>query len=251
MIRGNKSRDNVSGGPMSDRVAVVTGSSRGIGRAIALRLAADGARVVVNYNTDVDAAKQVVTTIEAAGGKATKVQADVSDPEQLRAVSTPQISTTAVLTCSCTTPPGFAGGPLAAASDEEYQRTFDVNSRATFMALRESAERVRDGGRIVFISSSVTLASIPGLGLYSVSKAAGEQLVRTFAREIAARGVTVNSVLPGVTETDGYRSAPAEAAAAVARTPMGRIGQPEDIADVVGFLAADRGDSVTLRLLRR
>jgi 3-oxoacyl-[acyl-carrier protein] reductase len=97
----------------------------------------------------------------------------------------------------------------------------------------------------------VTLASIPGLGLYSVSKAAGEQLVRTFAREIAARGVTVNSVLPGVTETDGYRSAPAEAAAAVARTPMGRIGQPEDIADVVGFLAADRGDSVTLRLLRR
>jgi 3-oxoacyl-[acyl-carrier protein] reductase len=248
MIRGNESRDNVSAGSLSDRVAVVTGSSRGIGRAIALRLAADGARVVVNYNSDVDAARQVVTTIEAAGGKATAVQADVSDPKQLRAVFDATDQHYGGLDVFVHNAPGFAGGPLAAASDEEYQRTFDVNSRATFMALRESAQRIRDGGRIVFISSSVTRASIPGLGLYSASKAAGEQLVRTFAREIAARGVTVNSVLPGITDTDGYRSKPAapeEAAAAVARTPLGRIGQPEDIADVVGFLASDGGRWVT------
>lgn len=230
---------------MTHKVAVVTGSSRGIGRAIASRLAADGMHVIINYKNDFDAAKDVASAIEKSGERATVVQADVTDPAQLRTLFQAAEQHYGGLDVFVHNAYGAAYSTIAEADDDDYDRTFSANARATFMALREAATRLRDNGRIVFISSSLTRTSNPP-ALYSASKAAGEQLVRTFAREVAARRITVNSVLAGLTDTDGLRATlglPTEEIAR--RIPMGRIGRPEDVADVVGFLASDDARWVT------
>ncbi|MFI6773163.1 SDR family oxidoreductase [Nocardia sp. NPDC050412] len=229
----------------TDRVAVVTGSGRSIGRAIALRLAADGAKVVVNYKSNAKTAEEVASTIEVAGGRATVVQADVTDPAQLTSLFDAAERRFGGLDVFVHNAYGFAAGPIARASDEDYARSFAANSRATFVAFREAAERVRDGGRIVYISSSATRASDPSMSLYSASKAAGEQLVRAFAREVGPRGITVNSVLPGPTNTDAMQPMKEMLTERAARTPLGRFGEPEDIADVVGFLASHDARWVT------
>jgi 3-oxoacyl-[acyl-carrier protein] reductase len=229
-----------------DRVAVVTGSSRGIGRATALRLAAGGAAVVVNYRTDEAAAKHVVTAIEAEGGRATMVRADTTNPEELRALLDAAENNFGGLDVLVHNAWGFVRARLLAAADDDYYRqAFALNTQATFVALSEAARRMRDDGRIVFISSQVTRTSPPGRALYAASKAVGEQLVRTLAREVGARGITVNSVLPGPTNTDAFAALSAPVEALVAQTPLGRLGEPEDVADVVGFLVSDAARWVT------
>ncbi|MCP2280824.1 SDR family oxidoreductase [Nocardia amikacinitolerans] len=227
------------------RVAVVTGSGRSIGRAIALRLAADDVKVVVNYKSDADAAAEVAATIEAAGGHALVVPADVTDPVQLESLFDAAERWQGGLDVFVHNAYGYAAGPIAAAADEDYARTFAANSQAAFAGFRHAARRVRDGGRIVYISSSVTRASDPFLPLYAASKAAGEQLVRAFAREVGSRQITVNSVLPGPTNTDATQGIRDFLAERVARTPLGRLGEPEDIAEVVGFLASPAARWVT------
>ncbi|GAB3410609.1 Rossmann-fold NAD(P)-binding domain-containing protein [Flindersiella endophytica] len=230
---------------MRERVAIVTGSSRGIGRATALKLADDGMCVVVNYRDDATAAGQVVAAIEGSGGHATAVRADVTEAAQLCRLFEAADRHFGGLDVFVHNAYGFAYGPLAEARDDDYTRTFDANARTTFEALREAAGRVRDGGRIVFVSSAITRTSRPGGGLYAASKAAGEQLVRTFSREVAARAVTVNSVLPGQVDTDALKSAGVPVEEIIALTPMGRLGRPDDIADVIGFLASDAARWVT------
>jgi 3-oxoacyl-[acyl-carrier protein] reductase len=221
-----------------DRVAVVTGSSRGIGRATALRLAAGGAAVVVNYRTDEAAAKHVVTAIEAEGGRATMVRADTTNPEELRALLDAAENNFGGLDVLVHNAWGFVRARLLAAADDDYYRqAFALNTQATFVALSEAARRMRDDGRIVFISSQVTRTSPPGRALYAASKAVGEQLV--------ARGITVNSVLPGPTNTDAFAALSAPVEALVAQTPLGRLGEPEDVAEVVGFLVSDAARWVT------
>jgi 3-oxoacyl-[acyl-carrier protein] reductase len=227
------------------RVAVVTGSSRGIGRATAMRLAADGAAVVVNSRADSTAAEQVVGAIRARGGYARSHIADVADPSGLVSLLEAAERYFGGLDVLVHNAAGFARGPLAAAADHDYGHTFGLNARATFVALREAGHRMRDGGRIVFISSVATLMSPPGEVLYAASKAAGEHLVRGFAREVGARGITVNAVLPGPTDTDGFAAAGAPVEALVARTPLGRLGRPSDVADVVGFVASDAARWIT------
>jgi 3-oxoacyl-[acyl-carrier protein] reductase len=221
------------------KVAVVTGSSRGIGRATALRLAADGTAVVVNYRTAEAPAKQLVADIEAAGGQAIAVRADAGDPVELRTLFDAADQHFGGLDAVVLNAAGYVRGLLADATDEDFQQVFGLNAQATFTALREAAGRIRDGGRIVFVSSAVARISPPGQALYAASKAAGEQLVRTFAKEIGGRGVTVNSIQPGPTETEGFAASGAPVDELVARTPLGRLGQPEDIAEVVGFLVSD------------
>ncbi|MGA6161908.1 SDR family oxidoreductase [Amycolatopsis magusensis] len=224
-------------------VAIVTGSSRGIGRAIAERLAADGARVVVNYRTDGGAAAEVVRTIEKRGGQATAVQADVTDLPQLRrlfdAAGEVDIFVSNV---------GVARfGPLAEVTDEQYDFLFGTNTRSTFYALREAARRVRDHGRIVVISSAVVVTNRPGTALYAATKAAGDQLVKVAAKELGARGITVNSVLPGAVRTDALAAdgPPGVIEKSIAQTPLNRIAEPSDIADIVGFLASHDGRWIT------
>ncbi|MBF6341166.1 SDR family oxidoreductase [Nocardia abscessus] len=229
----------------TDRVAVITGSGRSIGRAIALRLAADGVKVVINYRTNAAAAEDVAATVEAAGGQALVVPADVTDPGQLESLFDTAERWRGGLDVFVHNAYGYAAGPIATAADEDYARTFAANSQAAFSGFRHAARRIRDGGRIVYISSSATRASDPFMPLYAASKAAGEQLVRAFAREVGPRQITVNSVLPGPTNTDATQGIRDVLAERVARTPLGRLGEPDDIAEVVGFLASPAARWVT------
>jgi 3-oxoacyl-[acyl-carrier protein] reductase len=231
--------------PQNDRVAIVTGSGRGIGRAIALRLAADGASVVINYRSDAEAAEQVAATIEAAGGRATVVKADVADPAQLRSLFDAAERGYGGLDVFVHNAYGAVHGPIAQATDDDYAHAFAANALATFVAFREASSRMRDDGRVVLVSTAITRVSNPGTSLYSASKAAGEQLVRVLAREVAPRGITVNSVLPGPVNTDAAQAVMDTMRASVDRTPLGRIGEPEDIADVVAFLASDQARWIT------
>ncbi|MFI6694865.1 SDR family oxidoreductase [Streptomyces sp. NPDC050433] len=229
----------------SGRAALVTGSSRGIGRAIALRLAADGFGVVVNYRSDARAASDVVRAIEAKGGRATAVRADATDPAQLRTLFDAAHRHHGGIDAFVHNAGGYVGGAVAESTDEDYERAFAVNARAAFTAFREAAHSVREHGRVVYISSAATRVSPAGQALYAAAKAAGEQLIRTFAREVGARGITANSVLPGPTNTRTFAASSAPVDQLVARTPLGRLGEPEDIADVVAFLTSDDARWVT------
>lgn len=226
---------------------IVTGASRGIGRAIAERLGADGANVVVGYRANEAAADAVVGAIEAVGGNAIAVQADVASPEQVRglfeAAHEYYGAPTVVVHAAGIT--HFAA--IAESADEDYDRVFDTNTRSTFATLRESAQRVRDGGRIVVISSGAAVVPRATAGLYAASKAANDQLVRVLAQELAPRQVTVNSVRPGPTRTEAVAATlpPARAAAIAAEIPLGRLAEPNDVADVVAFLASDASRWIT------
>ncbi|WP_028933060.1 SDR family oxidoreductase [Pseudonocardia spinosispora] len=229
------------------RVAVVTGASRGIGRAIAERLGADGLHVVVNYLARKDAAEEVVATIERAGGAALVAQADVRDARQVRGLfdaAEERFGRVDVVV-------GNAGtarfSSVARTTDEDFEAMLADNTRSGFYLLRESANRVSDGGRVVMVTSGVTRTNGLGTGVYGASKAAVEQLVRVTAKEIAHRGITVNSVLPGATRTDALAAGVTEAGLArlVAATPLGRVGEPVDIADIVVFLTSHEGRWLT------
>ena len=226
---------------------IVTGSSRGIGRAIAERLGANGAHVVVNYKSNADAADAVATAIERSGGKATTIAADVSRPGEVRRLfeaadalfGPPDI----VVHCAGVT--RFTS--TADATDEDYDMVLDTNTRSTFAVLREAARRVPSGGRIVVISSGAAVSTRPHSGLYAASKAASDRLVKVAARELAPRAITVNSVLPGPTLTeDVAASVPAEKLMAIAaEIPLGRLGEPSDIARIVAFLVSDDARWIT------
>ena len=233
----------------SPRVAIVTGSSRGIGRAIAERLAADGVATVVNFRADSRAAHEVVATIEAAGGRALAIQADVADPDQLNRLFDAAEQHLGGLDIVVSNVGAWVEGPLADATDQDFDHVFSINARSTFRVLREAARRLRDGGRVVVVSSGVTLAPRSSNGLFAASKAAAEQLARALAHELAPRGITVNSVLPGPTRTERAMP-PAMARQLAAQTPLGRLGEPADIAAIVGFLASDAGGWMTGQTLR-
>lgn len=230
-----------------ERVAVVTGASRGIGRAIAARLGADGMAVVVNYRVDAEAAADAVRAVEKAGGRAVAVPGDVREPggaPTLFDAAEDRFGPVDVVVANAGV---HRHALLAEATDEQYDLIFDTNVRGTFALLREASHRVRDDGRIVAVSSIATLSHRPGTGIYAASKAAGEELVRVLARELGPRGITVNSVLPGGTRTDAFEAQqpPEVVEQAVKMTPLGRIAEPPDIADVVGFLVSDAARWVT------
>lgn len=230
---------------LSGKVAVVTGSSRGIGWSVAERLGEDGAAVVVNYIHNRDMAGEALAAIEAAGGRAIAVQADVGDVAQVRGLFRTTLDTFQRLDIVVANAGAARFGALAGLDENDFEEVFGVNARGTFFILRETARHIADGGRIVNISSTATDMTIPGLALYAASKAAGEQFARTLARELGPRGITVNNVLPGFTETDMLPPDPAYRAFAAESSFMGRIGQPDEIADVVAFLVSHEARWVT------
>lgn len=233
------------------RVALVTGGSRGIGRAIAERLGADGAAVIVNYRANQEAAAEVVDTIERAGGTAAAVQADVTDLDQLGGLLDTAEERFGQLDIVVGNAYTGVHKPIVETSIEEFDATFATNTRAGFLLLREAATRVREGGRVVMISSGATVLNAPTKGVYGASKIAIEFLVRVLARELGPRQITVNTVVPGAVRTDGFfESYPAETVdesvkGVIAATPFGRLGEPEDIAEVVAFLASPGAKWVT------
>ena len=227
---------------IAGKVAIVIGGSRGIGRAMALRLAREGASVVVTYVQGKADADDVVETITRDGGRAAAVQADlasVSSIKDLFGAAETVYGTVDILMINGAT---AVIKPAIEVTEEDYDRVFSINTRGVF-ALREAAERLNDGGRIVVTSTGGTKMLFPGNSVYLGSKGAVEQFVRTFAQELAPRRITVNSLLPGFTDTgllpDRDRAIAADA------SPFGRIGQPEDVADAATFLASDDARWVT------
>jgi 3-oxoacyl-[acyl-carrier protein] reductase len=237
-------------GTLDGKVAVVTGASRGIGRAVAERLGRDGARVVVNYVQNSGKAQEVVEAVQASGSQAVAVQADigrVKDARRLFQAAEERFGGVDVVINNASV---SVFKPHAEVSEEEFDRVFGLIARGTFFALQEAANRLRDGGRIVTISSGGTVTGGAGAGLYLGAKAAVEQFSLALAKELGPRGIRVNAVLPGLTDTDGMIMPPEAVEQAVNMTPLGRLGQPEDIADVVAFLVGEDGRWMTGQLVR-
>lgn len=233
------------------RVALVTGASRGIGRAIAEHLARNGAHVVVNYYpAEHTEAEHVLHSIENDGGTAVTVAADIADAEQLRGLFGTAEARFGQLDVVVLNAANVHHATLIDTTDEQFDAVFATNTRSGFIALRESALRLRDGGRIIVISAGLSLLPREGTGAYGASKAALNHLVRVLAREVGHRGITVNAVLPGAVETRALLNAGQQIIQAeITRTPLARLGQPEDIADIVDFLVSEKARWVTGQLI--
>lgn len=225
--------------------ALVTGGSRGIGRAIVEQLAAAGARVVFTYRQDEAAAEKVMTDTPNTFA----VRVDQADLTGLDAMFEPVRDGLDILVNNAGTAAAATIGDL---TPDEFDRIFTINTKFPLFAIRAAIPLLRDGGRIVNISTLNTNAQAAGLSLYCASKAALEQITMVAARELGPRGITVNTVSPGATDTDLLRSVnPPEALeGAAAATPLGRLGQPGDVAAVVAFLASPQGGWITGQNIR-
>ncbi|HEY0473256.1 MAG TPA: SDR family oxidoreductase [Kribbella sp.] len=239
-------------GTLDGRSALVTGGSRGIGAAIVRRLAADGAEVTFTFKSNESAAEEVVTSVKSAGGRACAVQADQADLAKLPeifAVATESTGGLDILVCNA----GAAVvGPIADVTEAAYDDFMAANVKGPFFTLQHAGTVLRDGGRVINLSTLNTALPGPGISLYAASKAALEQFAAVAAREYGSRGITVNCVSPGATDTDLFRDSnpPGAAAEVIGITALGRLGQPADIADVVAFLAGPDGRWITGQNLR-
>ncbi len=233
--------------------AVVTGGSRGIGRAIVERLCREGVDVVFNYATSEAAAAEVVGVVQAAGGRARAMRLDLKEPdgpEQLMEAAEAHLGGLDILVNNAAM--SFTPTPLAQTDAELFDSVMAVNARSVFLTMRYAARHMRDGGRIVNISTLNTVRPAPGIAPYAASKGAVEQLTAVVARELGPRGITVNTVSPGATDTELLRGTNPEQAlqAVIGLTPLGRLGQPSDVADVVAFLTGPDGRWITGQNLR-
>jgi 3-oxoacyl-[acyl-carrier protein] reductase len=233
-----------SDGVLSGKMAVVTGGSRGIGRAVVERLARDGATVVFGYRSNANAASAVEKAVADAGGAAHGVRADLGAPDgvaRLFAGAGEHLAGLDILVNNAGA--AVTPIPLADLTDDDYDSVMALNARSVFQSLRHAARHMRDGGRIVNVSTLNTLLQEPGLAAYCGSKGAVEQFTVVAAHELGGRGITVNTVSPGMTDTDLVRAVnSAEALEVEARlTPLGRLGQPADVADVIAFLCGPDG----------
>ncbi len=234
------------------KVAVVTGASGGIGRAVALRLARDGFKVVLNYAGHAKNAEAAVAEIKAGDGHAFAVRADVADAAEVERLFQETLGAfgriDVVVNCAGIMPMG----PIADASLEAFDRVIATNLRGSFIVLAQAAQHVAQGGRIIMFSSSVVAKSFPGYGPYIASKAGVEGLVHVLANELRGREITVNAVAPGPVATELFLKGKSEAQVEQFRKlpPLERIGQPEDIADVVSFLAGPTGGWVNSQVIR-
>ncbi len=236
------------------QVAIVTGASRGIGAAIARRLANDGYKVVVNYAGRADEARAVVSSIAAAGGQAIAVQADVADAAAVRSLFDQAVQAfgrvDVLVNNAGIMPPTLPH--LADTDDATFDRLFAVNVKGTFNTLREAAKRLQQGGRIVNFSTSVIGLGLPGYAVYAATKSAVETFTHIMARELRGKNITVNAIAPGPTATalflDGKTPEVIERMSRMA--PLERLGTPEDIAGAVAFLVSDNAAWVNGQTLR-
>jgi 3-oxoacyl-[acyl-carrier protein] reductase len=226
---------------LHDKVAVITGSSRGLGRAIALRYAALGAKVVINYAAGKAAADETIRVIEASGGKAIAVQGDmsqVSDIERLFATAVEQFGKLDIAVANAGVE--LIDQAISDVTEEQFDRLFALNTKGAFFTLQTAARRIIDGGRIIFIGSSTTEFALPGLGLYGSSKMAPRYIVEVLAKEIGHRGVTVNSIIPTATQDAGVFAAGANAEAFAIieeMRPLKNKATVDVIADAAEFLS--------------
>ena len=236
----------------SKKVAIVTGSSRGIGAAIAERLAHDGFAVVVNYSGNAAPAHALVDKITQQGGSALAVQADVSDSAAVRQLFKTTLDTFGGVDVLVNNAGIMALAPLGDTDDATFDRLLAINVKGTFNTLREATRHLRDGGRIINFSSSVTALLQPTYSIYAATKAAVEAMTSVLAKELRGRTITINAVAPGPTATDLFLNGkPQEVIDRLAKlAPLERLGEPEDIAAVVSFLSGPDGAWINGQTLR-
>lgn len=226
---------------LNQKVILVTGASRGIGATIARQLATAGAKVIVNYAGNKEAAENVVSAIKEQGGEAIALQADVSKAGDVKKLFDEAIAHYGRIDVLVNNAGVMITKQIKDTTDEEYTRQFDINVRGTFNTLREAATRLADNGSIINFSTSVNRLMLPGYGTYVATKAAVEQLTRVFAKEMGSRNINVNSVSPGPTNTELFTAGKSKELIdrLASLSAFNRIGEPEDIAKVVVFLASD------------
>jgi 3-oxoacyl-[acyl-carrier protein] reductase len=236
----------------TQRIALVTGGSRGIGAAIVRRLARDGHAGAINYASSAAEAEALADEIRAAGGRALAVRADVSRADQVRAMFDQVEAGLGRIDVLVNSAGILKMVPLAETSDELYEQTFGINTRGTFNTLREAATRLADGGSIVNVSSTTIALNLPNYSVYIASKAAVESLTQVFAKELRGRRITVNAVAPGPVATDLFLNgkSPELIEHYAKMPPLERLGQPDDIANVVSFLAGPEAGWVNGQILR-
>lgn len=232
---------------LTGKIAIVTGASRGIGRAIAERLAQHGATVVVDYSYSANKANEVVEAIKSKGGKAMAMQADISQVVDIRRLFQETVDKLDKLDILVNNAGTSLFKMLSETTESEFDRQFALNAKGTFFALQEAAKWMTNGGRIVNISTAGTISGDAKAPAYIGSKAAVQGFTMCLAKELGKRGITVNAVLPGLTETDMSDAMLSESdfQTMVAQTVLGRPGQPEDIADIVAFLVSDQARWIT------
>ncbi|SEG61145.1 3-oxoacyl-[acyl-carrier protein] reductase [Bryocella elongata] len=240
---------------LQGKVAVVTGSSKGIGAAIAKQLASDGASVVVNYASDKAGAEKTVAEIVKAGGKAIAVGASVTKPEDVEKLFAETKKAYGKVDILVNNAGVYSFAPIEAFTIEEYTRIFDTNVRGLLLTTKAAVELIpAEGGSIINIGSIVSETTPAASSIYTASKGAVDAITRVLARELGARKIRVNALNPGITGTEGIQSAGISGSdfenGLVAQTPLGRLGKPQDLATVASFLASDDAGWVTGALLQ-
>lgn len=236
----------------SMKAALITGASRGIGAAIAQRLARDGFAVLVNYASRAEDAEAVVRDILSVGGRAIAVQGDVADATSMTAMfdrAEESFGGVSVLVNNAGIMPL---SPIAQVTDDDFDRVVATNLKGAFNGLREAAKRLPDGGRIISLSSSVVGLYGPGYGIYAATKAAVEAMAHVLSKELGPRGISVNVVAPGPVATELFLEGKSDELLETIKRmiPFGRLGEPDDIAAVVSFLAGPDGRWINGQVLR-
>jgi 3-oxoacyl-[acyl-carrier protein] reductase len=236
----------------TSKVAVVTGGSRGIGAAVAERLAKDGFAVVINYSGDTKSAEALAAKIDGAGGRALTVKADVSDPDAVRDMFDATAKTFGGVDVLVNNAGIMQLAKIADSDDALFDRQIAVNLKGSFNAMREAARRLRDGGRIVNLSTSVVGTKLETYSVYAATKAAVETMTAILSKELRGRHITVNAVAPGPTSTDLFLNgkSPELVDRLAKMNPMERLGTPEDIASAVAFLVGPDGGWINGQVLR-
>ena len=234
-------------GLLAGKVALVTGGASGIGKAIAIALAAEGAHVVVNHLYTPDQAAAVVAEIKSVGGSASAIAADVADRTEFEAMTGHLLGEFGQWNVLVNNAAVAITKPFGDITEADFDRSFAVNVKGTFNGLQLAWRDLADGGRIITISSSTTALMLPGYAVYDATKGAVEQLSHVLAKEFGGRGITVNTVSPGATETETYRDGKSKEflSSLEQMSVFGRLGQPAEIATVVAFLASDPAGWVT------